>query len=99
VFTVPGGKASFLTLIFAKGEGGATDRQQVYYAFRYGGRWTDQLDFRKVNRLPGLFKVQLTRRVGESERLDISDPCQSFLEAMLPELERRISGHSSGPLR
>jgi hypothetical protein len=93
--TPEGGKATFLSLIFAKGEGGAIDRQQVFYAIRYGRQWTDQVDYKKIARIPGLYKVQLTRRVGESELVDISKPCESFLEAMLPELERGISGRSS----
>lgn len=93
--TPQGGTATFLSLIFAKGEGGAVDRQQVFYAIRYDRHWTDQVDFKKIARIPGLYKVQLMRRVGESELVDISKPCESFLEALLPELERRISGRSS----
>jgi uncharacterized protein DUF3485 len=84
------GQALFWSLVFAKGEGGAVDRQQVFYALRYGGRWTARMDYKRIARLPGLYKIQLTRRVAEHERLDISNPCELFLEAMLPELERRI---------
>jgi len=94
--TSGGKKASFLSLIFAKGEGGATDRQQVFFALRYPGlsnRWTDELDYKKIARLPGMYKIQLVRRVGEYERLDQRNPCEVFLEAMLPEIEHRISGH------
>lgn len=85
-----GSQALFWSLVFAKGEGGAVDRQQVFYALRYGGQWTARMDYKRIARLPGLYKIQLTRRVAEHERLDISNPCESFLEAMLPELERRI---------
>jgi hypothetical protein len=99
MFTVPNGRASFLSLTFAKGEGGLTDRQQVYYALRYGGRWTVDFDFKRMKRLPGLYKIQLSRRVGANERVDRSDPCESFLEAMLPELERRISGSTAASSR
>jgi hypothetical protein len=105
-FRVPGGRADLLSLAFAKGEGGAADRQQVFYAIRHDGRWTDQIDFKKIARLPGVYKIQLSRRVGESERLDLLDmkvegaktnPCEAFLEAMLPELERRIAGSPTAP--
>jgi uncharacterized protein DUF3485 len=93
-FPIPGGKtATFLSLVFAKGEGGAANRQQVFYALRYpslSDRWTDEIDLKRVARLPGVYKIQLTRRVTEYERLDINNPCESFLEAMLPEMERRI---------
>jgi hypothetical protein len=99
-FAVPGGQAVFLSLIFAKGEEGAPlDRQQVFYALRYPGhypglsdQWTYEFDYKRIARVPGLYKIQLTRRVGEQERYDISNPCEAFLEAMLPEMEQRISG-------
>jgi hypothetical protein len=97
-----GAKASFLSLIFAKGEGGAADRQQVFYALRYPGlsnQWTEEFDYKKIARLPGVYKIQLMRRVGENERLDQSNPCESFLETMLPEMERRISGHPPAQAR
>jgi hypothetical protein len=90
--------ASFFSLIFAKGEGGAADRQQVFYALRYPGlsdRWSGEFDYKKIARLPGIYKIQLMRRVTENERLDQNNPCESFLETMLPEMERRISGHPS----
>jgi Protein of unknown function (DUF3485) len=96
-FTVPsskggkGNQALFWSLVFAKGEGGAADRQQVFYALRYGGQWTARMDYKRISRVPGLYKIQLTRRVAEHERLDLSNPCELFLEAMLPELEQRIS--------
>jgi hypothetical protein len=99
VFPVAGGKADFASLIFAKGEGGAADRQQVFYALRYGGKWSVDLDYKVINRLPGLYKIQLTRRVGERERVDIGNPCEAFLEAMLPEMERRITESSSASSR
>jgi hypothetical protein len=92
LFPVAGGEASFNSLIFAKGEGGAAERQQVFYALRYGGRWTVNLDFKTINRLPGIYKVQLTRRVSDHERAESrNNPCEAFLEAMLPELENRIT--------
>lgn len=101
-FPVPGGQAVFLSLIFAKGEDGApADREQVFYALRYPGhypglsdQWTYEFDYKRIARVPGLYKMQLTRRVVEQERFDISNPCEAFLEAMLPEMERRITGRS-----
>lgn len=101
---VAGGQAKFNSLIFAKGEGGMIDRQQVFYAVRYDGRWTMDVDFKKISRLPGIYKIQLTRRIGEHERLDSTsksgnNPCEAFLEAMLPELERRISEQPAASVR
>jgi Protein of unknown function (DUF3485) len=93
IFPVAGGQASFNSLIFAKGEGGATVKEQVLYALRYGGQWTSALNYKVVNRLPGLYKVQLTRRMGDRERLDQSgpNPCEALLNALLPDLEHKIA--------
>jgi hypothetical protein len=92
--TIPGGKAQFLSLIFSKGEGGAAERQSVFYALRYDNRWSVDINYKRLNRLPGLYKVQVSRRLGAGERLAASDtdPCETFLKALLAELEQRISG-------
>jgi hypothetical protein len=70
---------------------------------RYNGHWSTVLDFKTINRLPGLYKIQLTRRVGDHELPNINNavinPCEAFLEAMLPEVERRITSSSSAPAR
>jgi hypothetical protein len=93
VLSVPGGQATLLSLTFARGDPGAAERQQVFYSLRLGGRWTVDMDLKRLERVPALYKVQVVRPVGPSERLDLGvDPCETFLEAMLPELERRISG-------
>jgi hypothetical protein len=93
---LPSGPAWFYSLIFGKGEGGAAQWEQVAYSLRYNGRWTTALDFKTINRLPGLYKVQLVRRISERERLDAGNPCESLLEALLPELERRIAAAGAG---
>jgi hypothetical protein len=85
---VAGQTAVFNSLVFAKGEGGVVDRQHVLYALRYEDRWTTAANFRKLPRLAGLYKLQLTRRVGTRERLDVANPCEALLAALLPELER-----------
>jgi hypothetical protein len=92
--TTPGGKAPFLSLVFAKGEGGATERNFVFYALRYNDRWTAEFNLRQIGRLPSLYKVQVSRRVGPGERLSATekDPCETFLEVLLATLEQRISG-------
>jgi Protein of unknown function (DUF3485) len=92
-FAIGAQPASFNSLVFVKGEGGMADRQHVLYALRYDDHWTTNIDYRKLPRLPGLYKIQLTRRIGERERLDVANPCESLLETLLPELERRITTH------
>lgn len=88
---VPGGRvASYDSLVFAKGDGAFADRQQVAFSLRYGGRWTAEANIKEFGRLPGLYKIQLARRIGDHERLDAGTPSEAFLELMLPEIERGI---------
>jgi hypothetical protein len=48
--------------------------------------------YKRFERLPGMLKVHVTRHVmGEHERRDIGNPCESLLEALLPALERRLA--------
>lgn len=88
---VPGSPAAYDTLVFEKGEGFATDRQQVSYSLRYGGRWTPEMNHKQLRRLPGMFKIQLARRIGAYERPDAGSPSEAFLERILPEIERQIT--------
>jgi EpsI family protein len=93
ILSVPGGQAALLSLTFARGDPGAAERQQVFYSLRLGGHWTVDMDLKRLERVPALYKIQVVRPVGIGERLDLGiDPCETFLEAMLPELERQISG-------
>jgi hypothetical protein len=95
--TPPGGPAPFHSLVFQKGEGGAAELEQVLYALRYGGRWTTEVDYKVIARLPGMYKIQLVRRISGRERLDARSPCESLLEALLPEIERRIAASRPSP--
>ena len=89
---LPGGaSASYDSLVFAKGEGAFADRQQVAYSMRYGGRWTSETNVKEFGRLPGMYKIQLSRRIGDRERSDAGGPSEAFLERMLPEIERGIA--------
>ena len=98
-------KANFSSLIFTRGEGGASERQVVYYAWRYGGAWSPAaLNPRQSQRTPGLFKLQLARLASAREGLRTddalaeesdADPCESFLKLLLPEIENRIAANRS----
>ena len=62
----------------------------MYYSWRYLGHWSPDVGTHKqFERVPGMYKVQLARRVSGRERRDIGNPCESFLAALLPEFERR----------
>ena len=93
--TIPleAGAAPFRALLYSKGEGAASDLQEVYYSWRYNGQWTPQVGLQKhFERIAGMYKVHLARRVTEHERRDFRNPCEGFLQWLLPEIERRIAG-------
>jgi hypothetical protein len=83
----------FRALVYTKGEGGQADLHEVYYTWRYSTHWSPDVmsSFKRFERIPGMLKVHLARRVTEHERRDIGNPCESFLEVLLPEVERRLS--------
>lgn len=102
----PGGapaQADFASLLYTKGEGGLAEREMVYYAWWHGGSWSPrQLNQKQSERIPGMFKVHVARRAGPFERLRLDgvdppglgeEPCESFLKALLPEIDRRIAAN------
>jgi len=89
----------FRSLLYSKGEGGQADLHEVYYSWRYRTHWSPEVvnTYKRFERIPGMLKVHLARRVTEHERRDIGNPCESFLSVLLPELERRLAAASSSP--
>jgi hypothetical protein len=86
------GSALFRSLAYTKGEGGLADSQEVYYSLRYGGRWTTRLATPKASRrLPGMYKIQASRRISGRERRDVDNPCEPFLAALVGEIEARLA--------
>ena len=84
----------FYEMVYARGEGGKGDQQEIYCTWRYSEAWTPALTTQKgVERIPGMFKVQVARRVTDRELdlLDIGNPCEAFLAYLMPELDRRIA--------
>jgi Protein of unknown function (DUF3485) len=84
----------FEELVYAKGEGGTADQQEVYFSWRYAGKWSPGMMTRKVSeRIPGMFKVQVARPIQDRE-LDVrgvGNPCEAFLTYLMPEIDRRIA--------
>jgi hypothetical protein len=78
---------------FAKGDGARALRLRVYYTWRVAGRWSlEHGDYKQFERIPDVYKVHLARPVAARERLDDGgDPCEAFLQVLLPALERRLS--------
>ena len=52
---------------------------------------------KEMERVPGMYKVQVARRLLPSEARTLDNPCEAFLEALLPVLEARIKGQSPPP--
>jgi hypothetical protein len=89
------GDIPFCSLVFTKGEGGQAERQEVYYTWRYGGRWTPHRGAHKeMERTPSMYKVHLARRLTEREARDAGGPCEDFLKLLLPAMERLIGAPS-----
>jgi len=100
------GRSRFRSLVYKKDQGGSTERQEVYYAWLFGGRWTPDLDSAKrIERTPSLYKIQLARLLADRElrdgapapdgSLDQSNPCRALLQELLPEIERRRAAASA----
>ena len=88
----PQGAVPFHALVVTKGEGGQAQWQEVYYTWRYGGRWTPLRGPQKqFERIPAMYKVHLARRMAPSERRDIGNLCQDFLQALMPALDHLLS--------
>lgn len=83
----------FRALVFTKGDGGLADTQEVYYSLWYDGRWTTASSSPKASqRIPGMYKVQVSRPVIAHERRDIDNPCESLLSPLLAEIEALRGG-------
>jgi EpsI family protein len=86
-----GAEIPFRTMVFGKGEGGQSEHQEVYYTWGYAGTWTPDVPVMKhTERIPGMFKVHLSRRVSEGEFREENNPCEDLLTHLMPELQRRL---------
>ncbi len=85
--------APFRSAVYAKSGGRSVLREEVYYSFRLGNEWSPDMGrgrkFPRKN--PGIFKVQVQRRVLEGERRDQDDPIEQFLAVLVEDLEARIA--------
>ena len=88
----------FRSLLYSRGEGAQADLQEVYYSWWYNGHWTPNVGLQKqFERIPGMYKVHLARRIIPGEKRRIGNPCESFLQELLPEIERQMSTNQSPP--
>jgi hypothetical protein len=94
----PVGNVPFRSVAYTKGDAGRSDSQEVYYSWRYGGRWsTTATTPKQSERIPGMYKVQVARRIVRGESRTLDNPCESFLEVLIPDLEARITASARLP--
>jgi hypothetical protein len=68
----------------------------VYYTWRYNGRWTPDVGKQKqFERISGMYKVHVARRLTDRERRDVANPNEAFLESLVTEMERQMSLRTS----
>jgi hypothetical protein len=88
-----GRPARLRSFVFVKPDALARERVCVYAGFRHAGAWTpDSSGSRKRFRHdPGMFKIQVERRIGPGERCGPGDPIEQFSAAMIGEIERELA--------
>lgn len=91
----------FKHLVFQRGEGGLADRQQVYYVWRYSDNYALEIGQPSVfGRLPGMFKIQVSRPLAVTEsadgRANAANPCEDFLAQLMSIFELELAQKSSG---
>lgn len=93
----------FFASAYSRGEGGSADTREVFWTWRYDGRWTPTLLAAKgFERIPGMFKVHVDRPIrtaAEMEQLDVGNPCKEFLGVLMPVIDRMIAESGSAAAR
>jgi EpsI family protein len=94
----PSGDAPFRSLVYAKGDGAAASRQEVYYTWRHNGRWSPDLGSHKLlERISGMYKVHIARSTTDREQRGVGNPSEAFLRVLLPEMNRRLAALETSP--
>ncbi len=95
----PDGPVPFRSVAYTKAEANRAETQEIYFSWRYGGHWTslDRPNVKELQRVAGMYKVQVARRLAHDEARTVDNPCEAFLEALLPSLEARIKAQSPPP--
>jgi hypothetical protein len=102
----------FSSMVFAKGDDSQPVHQEVYYTWGKARpnrsdslEWSpDAGSWKKLARVPGLYKVHLQRDVSPLERREFGNPCEAFLTELMPWIDHQYSqavharqAPSSGP--
>lgn len=90
-----GPRAQFSSQVYARPKDPLQGRQEVFFSFRNGNRWSPDPVWKDFRHHPAMYKVQTQRRVTESEsstaRREQDNPTEQFLALLLPEIERRAA--------
>lgn len=90
--------AMFRSGVFVKGGGRVPLEETVYYSFRHDGVWLPVVDTRNSPlKNPGIFKIQIQRRVAPGETLTADEPIKDFIAKMLPAFEKMIESKAAKP--
>ena len=82
-------QATFRSSLFAKPGGRNVIRKLVYHSFLLNTPWTPSIANRKFPRKnPGIYKVQIERRVVDGERRDGDEPIEDFVQKLVPVIEK-----------
>jgi Protein of unknown function (DUF3485) len=93
-----GAKMPFRSVAYTKGDRARADTQEILYSWRYNGHWATSVNRPKeMERIAGMYKVQVSRRLQPGEIRSVANPCEAFLELMVPALEARIREQSQPP--
>ena len=81
--------ADLRSSVFAKPVGRSVLFQTVYHTYELNGVWSPTIDNRKLpRRNPGVFKIQIQRVSREREARGENEPIESFVEKLLPVIEK-----------
>jgi len=95
-------QARFRQCIYTKSGAGLIERANVYYSFRLDGDWAPNItDGKRLHRSnAGIIKVQVQRLMGDREISKPGiEPVESFLEALISEIESQIARGADHPVR
>jgi hypothetical protein len=87
--------AAFSEALYGKSLGGLTELSEVYYSFLNGGVWRSEMagQWKQFRYHPGMFKVQVERRVKTPQLGD--SPTKGLLALLVKEIERRSTPTAS----
>ncbi|MFO0907021.1 MAG: exosortase-associated EpsI family protein [Isosphaeraceae bacterium] len=91
----------FAAVVYGKGEGNFQVLEEVYWTWRFNGRWSPQeLAIKQIQRIASMVKIHTARRVLPGEVYNPEgNPSEALLRDLIPELEKvlGISQTPAGP--